>query len=264
MQNNKNEIEKLFPVEVGKLKHIAHFGYNTNHKLNVNDTYIQDIAIDISKYEDEDETIKELICKHGKNAMRYLLSLQPFYLDTIDFLVYTYSIEEARCDLIIEKYFGKLPKKQYKSKTDFLNKYYDINEILSLKCSLTYSQLNGFICSKADLKKKLLKNGISFGCEPIRLKTGWSVDHKPIELCFPALSLKHSVLAKLYGQDCGKESFETYEQLRDAIYINYDKPIDGKNDADPECKEYELLNLADLKGCISHLLIDGIIFFNAT
>lgn len=226
-------------------------------------------------YSKDAKSIDALIRSKGNkvDALRYILSLRPYYISGINSLFIT---EDNILDILIKfryqqeirdkSYVGSIPNDFIKQHKMILEKYYD----LSIKVSyFDKSKLfsDGYICVKASILKRLLyddelDNIINTELVPVNLTTIWYDQIKMDKLGDNIVAMPNelidgkyftneewAILHELVMQEEGHKRYNSIEELRNALVDDYSFAIDR-------------ISTVEVIEVIKKLIIFGVIFLS--
>lgn len=201
---------------------------------------------DITQYSNDHKTVYQLIKKYGdpSNAMLFLLSLPPYRNHGLSMFV-DYKTEEEKSISFIKSTFGNISNVDYKQKLKKIIKYYDL-KTWSISNNLFSDQFINV--NRALIKQLINKEPIYLFYSPKIIRTVWSITpnikdtreknsrraSKDLVITMPNeltenmeqfSFLQQTILRKLIIQDCGAQTYETFEELLHSIEFNYNEPI---------------------------------------
>lgn len=248
--NTKNSFYKAFKNSFGEapMQFIKHYSeLRLQRKFDVEEFK--------AYYDNDTKIIDGLIRTLGNktNALRYILSLKPYVLNSISSLfvlsgvdIKEILIKNKYAQDIKEKFFaGKVPRNFYNHHSKLLDKYYDMEKGVAFNQFDRENTLlpKQYILVKKNIINRLLEvvelnSIINYKTKPYNLITLWYEEIKaeqvendmvamPNELINSTMGMmKWSILHTLIIQEQGFEKYKTMEELRDDIKYDYCKPID--------------------------------------
>lgn len=213
------------------------------------------------EWEKNDSVIFRLLKKYKPNdALRYLLSLPPFYLNASDQLnFYSENVPGLGYERLYPKYpvvkdpIGKL-RTIYTLENDFL-----IRD--SKKRSIRYAIVNRNL-----IYKLVLEHEAKIEYSPPDLKTILSfLSQRNVNIQFnkELPVVKESIIRVLLKQDLEEDPCETFEELRQWIRVDYSKPKNEREegqDGYPIDYFFEDLEMEKLIKELNELLIQGLVY----
>ncbi|ADU28504.1 AraC family transcriptional regulator [Evansella cellulosilytica] len=199
-------------------------------------------------------------------ALRYLLSLQPYYFE-VDSEV----IQPSRSNLIssiVKKVHGELSLSEFRKIVTILENYYMLESDYYSKHSIDVSK-RYILVFRGLINKLVWEYGAGFDYEVNELKTLWSVSHDKELISHKWHSnLSQSVMEAIKQQDLGNISFANIDELFgwvDVYFSKQKKRINNQNFnkftryklIEEGCKNLEE---EDLTTMINTLLVQGLLF----
>ncbi len=216
-----------------------------------------------------DLVLKELLDNAGNstNALRYLLSLPPYYLEGIPSYFYsTYKVEVI--DLLTRRAYGELSTSEYNKVVFELETFYMLGNEYSIK-DLIVIPNKYVLINRGLINRLILEYGAEFNYSVSELKTLWAISSdEKLLLNTKDSKLSHSILKAISEKEIGlTEPFENIDELRSWITVDYSKPKNNpKIQRDVPYPysliedEYELLENGVLREEINELLVHGLLY----
>ncbi|WP_371069658.1 hypothetical protein [Sediminibacillus sp. JSM 1682029] len=234
-----------------------------NEKIILQDRYGSE------EWRKHDLVLKELLDKAGNstNALRYLLSLPPYYLEGIPSYFYsTYKVEVI--DLLIRRTYGELlSTSEYNNVVFELETFYMMGIEYSIKDLIVITN-KYVLVNRGLINRLLLDYGAEFEYSVSELRTLWGISYDE-KLLFNGedSQLSHNVLKAIRKMESGSQRFENIDELRSWISVDYSKPKNGlKIQRDLTYPysliedEYEVLETGVLREEINDLLVHGLLY----
>jgi AraC-like DNA-binding protein len=212
-----------------------------------------------SEWKKYDSVIFRILEKYRPNeALRYLLSLPPCFLDASTHLDF-YSSDVT--GLGYKRIYPQVPLMK-----DLIGKLRDVytsEKSMMIKDSQN-RKIRYAIVNRNLIYKLILEHEAKVEYSPLELTTLWADltrENMPFNIELPAVS--ESIIKALLEQDFGKISFETIEELRTWIHVDFSKPIKIRKKGEegiPQEYYYEELKIETLIKNLNELLTQGLLY----
>lgn len=257
--NDRNEFSNLFKYEFKLTLETA----IKNEHIVLQERYGS------NEWEKCDLVVQGLLDRFGSstNALKFLLSLRPYFLEGVP--VYLYLNKDEVIDLIIRQTYGDVPPMKYSEFIYELETFYMLERDYYIKHKLDFL-IDYALVKRGLIYKLMLEHEGDLDYSVSELKTLWSISNdEKLLLNRRNMQLSHSVIKAISDQDLGVTNFENIDELRCSIHVNYSKPRDnpkyqhldeGKYPYILMEEKYELLEIDDLRREINELLAKGLLY----